>query len=157
MLLNQRKPVYRPLRMREPGVLVNQPLTSLIQKSDTLTKSRKQLQRHLRPPYHDMLVTLIKHPTATNSMAIPFPNVSALKQALRYYSRPSPRTSLGIQTRMPLTDKYWSAYVPVLNASSFVSTTSMATETGDSASILSKVIASRDLRYPQQGISMPRP
>ena len=109
MLLNQRKPVYRPLRMREPGVLVNQPLTSLIQKSDTLTKSRKQLQRHLRPPYHGMLVTLIKHPTATNSMAIPFPNVSALKQALRYYSTPSPRTSLGIQTRMPLTDKYWSA------------------------------------------------
>ena len=107
--LNQRKPVYRPLRMREPGVLVNQPLTSLIQKSDTLTKSRKQLQRHLRPIYHHMLANLIKHPIATNSTAVPFPNMPTLKKALRYYSTPSPRTSLGIQTRMPLTDKYWSA------------------------------------------------
>ena len=105
--MNQRKPVYRPLRMREPGALVNQPPTSLIQKSET--KSRKQLQRHLRPIYHHMLANLIKKPIATNSTSVPFPNMPTLKKALRYYSTPSSRTSLGIQTRMPLMDKCWSA------------------------------------------------
>ena len=104
---NQRKPVYRPLRMREPGALVNQPPTSLIQKSET--KSRKQLQRHLRPIYHHMPANSIKKPIATNSTSVPFPNMPTLKKALRYYSTPSSRTSLGIQTRMPLMDKCWSA------------------------------------------------